>query len=578
MKKISRRSFLKYSAAMGATTSISGFSTILRAHPKKILIGSNQPVNGAISDIGIIPVSAALMEDHSDAFIAWKQAGFKKRTIVHIDSHFDMEWVSSSDLKRIVNSKTAEALKQVQLDPLHPEERSSKPLSIMNFLYPAIMEGMAKELYWVAPDSLMTGAMVLNKMKAHLIGILNRLSIDDLNSFRIQKGVIKGMVYGIPLTICGLSDLPRFNEAVLLTICVDYFDPPNLGKRLDIPSIWPEEFITTLTKKGIKSDSVTISYSVKGGYLALEYKFLGDDLSDILKDPKGSNSVVTKIREHRKSGHVYRSKGMYLEAANEFQKGLELSPNDAALRYGLGLVYDQWGKANEASIEFGRAKTINSMYENPESYDADYYLQKGMYDRALPFYEQVLKNEPNRPKDLLGAGLCFSKQGKLEEAVEYYQILSEKYPNFYLVHFNLGVVYSQLEQWEKAEMEYRRTVALNPYFGKAYQNLGSLYASRQEKDKAIAALEKAVANNPCFKETQNNLGSLYASVGKYGKAISAFKNAVRIDPQYAIGYNNLGKVYLIQGKGDDALRAFQQALSIDPKNQEARYYLERIKQ
>jgi len=33
---------------------------------------------------------------------------------------------------------------------------------------------------------------------------------------------------------------------------------------------------------------VTISYSVKGGYLALEYKFLGDDLVAILKDPKGA--------------------------------------------------------------------------------------------------------------------------------------------------------------------------------------------------------------------------------------------------------------------------------------------------
>jgi len=33
-----------------------------------------------------------------------------------------------------------------------------------------------------------------------------------------------------PLTICRLSDLPRFSEAVLLDIDVDYFDPPDLGE------------------------------------------------------------------------------------------------------------------------------------------------------------------------------------------------------------------------------------------------------------------------------------------------------------------------------------------------------------
>lgn len=52
-KKMNRRTFLKYSAAIGATTAIGGVPTLLRAQPKEILIGSIQPVTGVISDIGI---------------------------------------------------------------------------------------------------------------------------------------------------------------------------------------------------------------------------------------------------------------------------------------------------------------------------------------------------------------------------------------------------------------------------------------------------------------------------------------------------------------------------------------------
>jgi branched-chain amino acid transport system substrate-binding protein len=52
-KKMNRRTFLKYSAAVGATTAISGFPTILRAQAPEIKIASIQPVTGVISDIGI---------------------------------------------------------------------------------------------------------------------------------------------------------------------------------------------------------------------------------------------------------------------------------------------------------------------------------------------------------------------------------------------------------------------------------------------------------------------------------------------------------------------------------------------
>lgn len=52
-KKMSRRTFLKVSAAAGATTVVSGFPTFLRAQAPEIKIGSIQPVTGVISDIGI---------------------------------------------------------------------------------------------------------------------------------------------------------------------------------------------------------------------------------------------------------------------------------------------------------------------------------------------------------------------------------------------------------------------------------------------------------------------------------------------------------------------------------------------
>ncbi len=51
---ISRRNFIKTSAAIGAAATLTGFPAILRgAAPKEIIIGSIQPVTGPIPDIGI---------------------------------------------------------------------------------------------------------------------------------------------------------------------------------------------------------------------------------------------------------------------------------------------------------------------------------------------------------------------------------------------------------------------------------------------------------------------------------------------------------------------------------------------
>src|SRR4030065_1027932 len=52
-KNINRRTFLKFSAAVGATPAISGVPTLLRAQASEIKIDSIQPVTGVISDIGI---------------------------------------------------------------------------------------------------------------------------------------------------------------------------------------------------------------------------------------------------------------------------------------------------------------------------------------------------------------------------------------------------------------------------------------------------------------------------------------------------------------------------------------------
>jgi len=101
-KKMDRRTFLKYSAAVGATTAISGFPTVLRAQAPEIKIASIQPVTGVISDIGISMRRAnQLAVDDINARGGIKSMGGAKLKLLLADTEAKEE-VARSEAERVI--------------------------------------------------------------------------------------------------------------------------------------------------------------------------------------------------------------------------------------------------------------------------------------------------------------------------------------------------------------------------------------------------------------------------------------------------------------------------------------------
>jgi branched-chain amino acid transport system substrate-binding protein len=101
-KKMDRRTFLKYSAAVGATTAISGFPTVLRAQAPEIKIASIQPVTGVISDIGISMRRAnQLAVDDINARGGIKSKGGAKLKLLLADTEAKEE-VARSEAERVI--------------------------------------------------------------------------------------------------------------------------------------------------------------------------------------------------------------------------------------------------------------------------------------------------------------------------------------------------------------------------------------------------------------------------------------------------------------------------------------------
>jgi len=101
-KKMNRRTFLKYSAAVGATAAVSGVPTLLRAQAPEIKIASIQPVTGVISDIGIsMRRGNQLAVDDINARGGIKSMGGAKLKLLLADTEAKEE-VARSEAERVM--------------------------------------------------------------------------------------------------------------------------------------------------------------------------------------------------------------------------------------------------------------------------------------------------------------------------------------------------------------------------------------------------------------------------------------------------------------------------------------------
>ncbi|SOB58450.1 Photosystem I assembly protein Ycf3 [Pseudodesulfovibrio profundus] len=102
---------------------------------------------------------------------------------------------------------------------------------------------------------------------------------------------------------------------------------------------------------------------------------------------------------YNRLGMLLRGEGKWDEAIDVYAKALEISPDDPAILYNMGLAYWEGGKRNQALQSFEQALAID-----PEFHQGSVgatlnigllYLDMRMYRDAEPFFQHVLELDPN---------------------------------------------------------------------------------------------------------------------------------------------------------------------------------------
>lgn len=216
---------------------------------------------------------ATLFEEHASVLPLWWAQGVRDATLVCVDAHLDLQFISPERIARLKACANREEMQRLESPhPLSPLRDGC--FGIEDFLYAASQLGVLGRLVWVAPPH------VLADMNAALAALrqMEGVTQQDLDSFDVvQGGWIEGQLLGLRMAVVDLRQLPalRLDAPVIVDIDADYF--------VQVPQerIWmqPRELVATLRQVVGADADVTIARSVGTGFMPLRHRFVADHLA-----------------------------------------------------------------------------------------------------------------------------------------------------------------------------------------------------------------------------------------------------------------------------------------------------------
>jgi len=409
--------------------------------------------------VGIDPIkNVFLMENHNQAFIVYKKLNVKNRTLLHFDAHIDLNWIPSNELKLVSSNSNPDSLSSFLKFPYEYYIPGKKFLHVGNWIYPLLKDNSIGKFYWVVPDEEILTQRWLGMFRKGLKLYQKHITDSEINSFTINTKLkrVEGTLYGKPIYICSMVNIPRFKNPVILDIDTDYFDFNStlFLERLTNPLFWPGDFINRLKQKQLKADIVTICYSLEDGYNTLSLRFMGQDLERCIKAGYGLSAEAKQLMElHRQ---LYRA--AFDKTSVDINSTMALLktkyPGDAPSFYLLSRKFAVEGNRRASLENLKIAAHLDKQYKFAALHRANNLFYDKEYSRALQLYDRIVG------QNLLTNNFIFRRiancnriLGRLDRAEKIYRVLIQKEPDNMELYSGLQEVLLRTERGKMLRLD-----------------------------------------------------------------------------------------------------------------------------
>ncbi len=206
-----------------------------------------------------------------------------------------------------------------------------------------------------------------------------------------------------------------------------------------------------------------------------------------------------------RAGNEFFKAGDKDNAIQEYQKALELNPNNAEAHLKLGFLF---------------------------------YNVEQMHKEGMEHYDKAFQLNPNDPRILHDLGMVLLHQKKIDEAIKYLSEALRRMPNgldmqysAVNMHYNLGRALLYKANSKEAMVHLSKTVSLAPNHAQAHYWLALAMADQGKFNQTIEHYSKAIQLNPSVdtSATLNYLlGKHYAEARRFREAVSFEEKAFKL--------------------------------------------------
>jgi tetratricopeptide (TPR) repeat protein len=263
----------------------------------------------------------------------------------------------------------------------------------------------------------------------------------------------------------------------------------------------------------------------------------------------------------------------YAAAIPEWEKALQLDPEDARSHVNIGIALAETGHPDEAIAHYQKAVEIEPGNRPVFNRMGATLLAMGKSGQAVPVFQKAVQLEPRDPQQADGLGLALMQSGRTGEAVPWFEKAIALNPKDAGAESNLAIALSSMGRQDEAIPHLQRAAELMPREPGFQSNLGAALAAQGRVDEAIPHFQKALDIRPDDVTTHVNLAMALATTGKVDDAIEHLDKAARLTPDDAGIQTNLGAALALEGRAGEAIPHLQKALQVAPDSAEAHYHM-----
>ncbi len=185
-------------------------------------------------------------------------------------------------------------------------------------------------------------------------------------------------------------------------------------------------------------------------------------------------------------------------AEREFQRALQLNPNEADIRHDYAHYLAAMGRMQDSEQESRRALDLNPMGDSLVGCLCWHSFSARNYDQSIELAQKVLTANPDDPWELSILGWDYEQKGKYDEAITAFKHASDASKGEGLYVASLGHAYAVSGRRNAAEQVLNTLLSQrNKRYVSAF-DIAVIYIGLGDKDKAFEWLDKAVDERSTF--------------------------------------------------------------------------------